>query len=181
MVASYELPVARNYPTPTLLACGEGARLFARFAAIAIAKWSLRAKGVEVVTNVLRRFGNGLPLQYLLVSCQLRVASFQMIRGRFADRFCESCESAAVKQLLATTSSMEAVYRNSVTDFEGKRVTKWYVFRGETANDFEGSGLLSRMGKRRKTVSRTHDRGKRIFGGMAIRRFQMKHFSFGCF
>jgi len=35
IVARYEFPVSRNYPTPTLPAREEGARLFARFAAIA--------------------------------------------------------------------------------------------------------------------------------------------------
>ncbi|MBZ0285544.1 MAG: hypothetical protein K8L97_32740 [Anaerolineae bacterium] len=66
-------------------------------AAIAIAKMGLRAKGGIVVgvvvvigqiwaTKVLRRFGIGLPLQYLLNSYQLRVSSFQKIQGKWRRR-----------------------------------------------------------------------------------------------
>jgi len=39
------------------------------------------------------------------------------------------------------------IHKHSVADFEGKRVTKWYVFEDEVTNDFEGRGLLRRLGK----------------------------------
>jgi len=53
----------------------------------------------------------------------------------------------------------KAIYRNSVTDFWGKRVTKWYVFGDEVTNGFEGRGLLRGLGTGRKTV-----KGERLKG-----------------
>jgi len=47
---------------------------------------------------------------------------------------------------------MEAAYKDSVADLEGKRVTKWYVFGEEVANGFEGGGWLNRLGDGQKTV-----------------------------
>jgi len=95
-VHSFQFP--EIYPTPALPAREEGARLFA---AIAIAK-RLCAQRVNwhrypfpekcaidgglsnwiCRTKVLRRFKNGLPLQYLLNSCQLSVFSSQKNTGR---------------------------------------------------------------------------------------------------
>jgi len=47
---------------------------------------------------------------------------------------------------------MEAVYKDSVAGFEGKRVTKWYVFGDGVANGFEGGRLLRGLGDGQKRV-----------------------------
>jgi len=122
------------------------------FAAIAIAKTGLRAKDGETMTNVLRQFGMCLPLQYLLVSCQLRVSSFQfpVKYGKDSQISPNSAISTwgfvnlwqrCGEQL--STNTRTQIHKHSVAGFAGKRVTKWYVFRDEFTNGFEGGGLLN--------------------------------------
>ncbi len=78
--------------------------------------------GVVVVVFVGQKYcgdsGLGLPLQYLLNSGWL---------------------------LAVRKTRVKAIHKHSVTGFTGKRVTKWSLFFDESANEFEGQGVLRRF------------------------------------